>query len=280
MQLIRPEIDLAFLTHDPKAAKTFYRDIIGLETIPSLPVGEVIEWRYGIGNHWFKLFENPKLPSKARTKQRRDTPGALNKFSIVLDKLEARVERLRAAGYECDMRVSADGFERMAVTRDVDDNVLQLIEAGAGSAAQRSRLQMELTVADLERSRVFYHDVLGFADRDGQAPSGDDDSWAFLAGCTSVNCVRVQPPEGTKPAKKGFLHVLTLMVDDMDGLHAQFVEAGVKLVFPPTPVAKIVKLMVVQDPDGHSLEFCEPLTDDTRARMLDANSARNRTAAS
>jgi catechol 2,3-dioxygenase-like lactoylglutathione lyase family enzyme len=55
--------------------------------------------------------------------------------------------------------------------------------------------------------------------------------------------------------------LLTLVVDDVDGLHQRATELGVKVVEPPRDLFYGQRRMVLEDPDGHFLDVsseCAP----------------------
>jgi len=112
-------------------------------------------------------------------------------------------------------------------------------------------------VADVERSRTFYRDVLGFEDGFDMLPAfaivrhGDLALW--LAG--PVSSAARPMPDGRVPAPGGW-NRLVLEVDDLDGVVAQLRVAGASFR------NEIVKgpggrQILVDDPDGNPVELFE-----------------------
>ena len=112
-------------------------------------------------------------------------------------------------------------------------------------------------VADVERSRTFYRDVLGFEDGFDMLPAfamvrhGDLALW--LAG--PVSSAARPMPDGRVPSPGGW-NRLVLEVDDLDGVVAQLRVAGASFR------NEIVKgpggrQILVDDPDGNPVELFE-----------------------
>jgi catechol 2,3-dioxygenase-like lactoylglutathione lyase family enzyme len=98
-----------------------------------------------------------------------------------------------------------------------------------------------LRVEDIEASRRFYLDALGFSldwDADGMISVSRDDKSIML-------CEREQGQPGVW---------LWIGVDDADAFHAEFVGKGVQIRSPPQNFAWAYEF-AVEDPDGHVLRF-------------------------
>src|SRR5690349_18033159 len=54
--LVKPELDVGLVTADADAARAFYRDIMGFEEQPVLPLGGgSTQYRFKVGNHLVKI---------------------------------------------------------------------------------------------------------------------------------------------------------------------------------------------------------------------------------
>jgi catechol 2,3-dioxygenase-like lactoylglutathione lyase family enzyme len=117
-----------------------------------------------------------------------------------------------------------------------------------------------LFVEDLQKSRVFYHDVLGL-----NVEFEDDESVGFkIEGLAfivlQVDRARVQlQGEPTATPGAGATAFLTSFTDDVDGLHANLVERGVHFFQRPTDQPWGMRTAYFKDPDGHVWEIAQPI---------------------
>jgi catechol 2,3-dioxygenase-like lactoylglutathione lyase family enzyme len=107
-------------------------------------------------------------------------------------------------------------------------------------------------VTDLDRSRRFYRDLLGFHEIDsgrGNAVLASGDTRLVLRVVTEVSAVRARP-----------VH-LNLEVGDVNAMHAELAGQGARFVHGPRVVARGEKLELwaasLADPDGHSVDISQ-----------------------
>jgi lactoylglutathione lyase len=117
-----------------------------------------------------------------------------------------------------------------------------------------------LFVADLPRSRAFYHEVLGL-----DVEFEDEESVGFkLEGLAfivlQVDRARAQlQGEPTATPGAGATAFLTTFTSDVDALHAQLVERGVSFFQRPTDQRWGMRTAYFKDPDGHVWETAQPI---------------------
>src|SRR5215469_10464079 len=117
-----------------------------------------------------------------------------------------------------------------------------------------------LFVADLQRSKVFYHEVLGL-----DVEFEDDVSVGFkIKGLAfivlQVDRARVQlQGEPTATPGSGATAFLTSFTDDVDALHANLVERGVQFFQGPANQPWGVRTAYFKDLDGHVWEIAQPI---------------------
>jgi catechol 2,3-dioxygenase-like lactoylglutathione lyase family enzyme len=117
-----------------------------------------------------------------------------------------------------------------------------------------------LFVEDLQRSKAFYHGVLGL-----DVEFEDDDSVGFkVEGLAfivlQVDRARVQlQGEPTATPGAGATAFLTTFTDDVDALHANLVERRARFFQRPTDQPWGMRTAYFKDPDGHVWEIAQPI---------------------
>ena len=115
-----------------------------------------------------------------------------------------------------------------------------------------------LVVSDLPRSVEFYGTKLALP----QIYS-DEVSTVYRAGNTMINLLQASAagelvePAGLAPAGAGVGAVYTLVAEDIDGIAAALVAAGIELLNGPVDRPWGVRTVSFQDPDGHTWEFAD-----------------------
>jgi catechol 2,3-dioxygenase-like lactoylglutathione lyase family enzyme len=126
------------------------------------------------------------------------------------------------------------------------------------SAAIKEVGTIILFVEDLQRSKVFYHEVLGL-----DVGFEDDDSIGFeISGVTfivvQVDRGRIQlegePTATASAAATGFLITFT---DDVEALYADLVERKIQFFQKPTDRPWGMRTACFKDPDGHVWEIAQ-----------------------
>ena len=117
-----------------------------------------------------------------------------------------------------------------------------------------------LFVEDLQRSKAFYHGVLGL-----DVEFEDDESVGFkIEGLTfivlQVDRARVQlQGEPTATPGAGATAFLTTFTGDVDALHAHLAERGVPFFQRPADQRWGMRTAYFKDPDGHVWEIAQPV---------------------
>ena len=117
-----------------------------------------------------------------------------------------------------------------------------------------------LFVEDLQRSRAFYHGVLGL---DVQFEDADSvgfkiEGMAFIV--LQVDRARVQlQGEPTATPRAAATAFLTTFTDDADALHADLVRRGIGFFQEPADQPWGMRTAYFKDPDGHVWEIAQPV---------------------
>ena len=118
-----------------------------------------------------------------------------------------------------------------------------------------------LYVSDMERSRAFYCDQLGFTLTERWDPDGKF-SWCSMSMEGATIMLQLAEPDDLECLAKGNSDVaLFFLCEDVDDLYEQFQGRGVD-VPPPTEAFYGMRQLTVVDPDGRRICFEHPLPKD------------------
>jgi catechol 2,3-dioxygenase-like lactoylglutathione lyase family enzyme len=117
-------------------------------------------------------------------------------------------------------------------------------------------------VADIERSRGFYRDFLGLPVQ-RQMPMSKPTTLPILAAGTGA-IKRWEVAEPPAPVAKGWplegapgYRYITLSVSNLDEVVDGAAAAGVEVRVPATELMPGVKIAILADPDGNSVELLQ-----------------------
>jgi catechol 2,3-dioxygenase-like lactoylglutathione lyase family enzyme len=266
--LTKNELDVGIATHDSQAALAFYRDLLGLRDLESVSMGKLgSQARVAIGGHTLKLYEFSRPPEP--------TPGGTEKangmrlLAFLLDDLESVLGRFEQAGHAYRrLKVPPGTPFQVAFCEDADGNALELVGLGEPAGEKlRARLQIGLTVADIERSRHFYGQLLGLHEEpEMQLPASmgvvGNRRYGFIAGRTTIKFwsrgADLPTWSGAPQARTG-IRLMTAFVPDVDAAHQQLIERGVTIEVAPHDFQGGVRLMFASDPDGNWIELASQI---------------------
>lgn len=105
-----------------------------------------------------------------------------------------------------------------------------------------------LQVRDVRAALGWFRDVLGFE----VEPWADGTVYGYATrGDVSFHVACGPDPE---------LWSAYVYVDDVEALHAEFLERGAEILQPPTEKGYGMRELIVRGPDGHVLAFGQPLS--------------------
>lgn len=118
------------------------------------------------------------------------------------------------------------------------------------------RARSVLAVQDLERSRRFYIDVLGFTEDDINAPG-----WAFLSKDAFHVMLGECPDEVPAAATGNHSWYIHAIVDDVDAYYHEVRARGAAILTAPTDRAYGLREFTLRTPDGHRIMVGQPIAD-------------------
>lgn len=268
MKLTKDELDVGIATLDRERASAFYRDLIGMRELDPLSMGALGEQsRLQIGNHTLKLYEFARAPE--------ETPGGTERangirlLAFLLDDLEGVLERMDMADHPYRrLPLPEDSPFQVAFSNDADGNALELVGLGKPAGERlTARMQIGLTVADIERSRHFYGELLGLREEpEMKLPRSmgvvGNTRYGFVLGATTVKFWSRGddlPTWSGPPARRTGIRLMTALVEDVDATHEALKERGVSIAAPPSDLENLARIMFVTDPDGNWIEIATPL---------------------
>jgi catechol 2,3-dioxygenase-like lactoylglutathione lyase family enzyme len=161
-----------------------------------------------------------------------------------LDDVPAPVEEPRRGGPWGDLNAQPD--------EHAGDVITGYPSARPAAAGSIHGVGITVLVTDLERSTEFYRDVLGFHEIDN-----GDGSAVLASGDTRLVLRTVH----NLSAEAGRLIYLNLEVGDIEAVHSELREKGVKFVHSPRPVNRGDKLELwsatFRDPDNHNIAITQ-----------------------
>jgi catechol 2,3-dioxygenase-like lactoylglutathione lyase family enzyme len=261
MDIVKPELDVGLVPSDPDATCAFYRDVMGFAEQPSLPLGKrAMQHRFRVGGHVLKCNRLAEPPARE--------PGGVERaigmrlLAFIVDDLDALLGRLDAAGKKhSTLPVPESSTFRVAFTKDPDGNVLELVglKQPAGDKL-RARLQIGLTVSDIERSRHFYGKQLGLPEEPIMKVGGTVDvRYGFTWGTTTIKFWHVPgelPRQTGAPNDHSGIRMFTAMVKDMDAARAELVARDIPIVME-TELPGVARILFFADPDGNWIELAQ-----------------------
>ncbi len=117
-------------------------------------------------------------------------------------------------------------------------------------------LSLQLRTVDLDRAISFYVDKLGFT-----VSFRYEDFYAGLETCGHMIHLKLidSPDPGVDFVREGGHMHLYIVVDDIDSVFESVMQSGVSVTEEITERPWDMKEFVIEDPDGHTIYFSQPL---------------------
>jgi catechol 2,3-dioxygenase-like lactoylglutathione lyase family enzyme len=263
MQILKQELDVGLVPCDPDATCAFYRDVMGLPEQESIPLGKrAVQHRFKVGGHVLKC--NRLATPPAREHGGVERAIGMRLLAFIVDDLDTLLVRLDAAGKKYSTLPTPESATyNVAFTKDPDGNVLELVglKKPAGDAL-RARLQIGLTVSDIERSRHFYGKQLGLPEEPIMKVGGNVGTrYGFTWGKTTIKFWHVPgdlPKQTGSPNEHAGIRMFTAMVPDIDAAREELKSKDIPIVMD-TELPGLARILFFADPDGNWIELAQRL---------------------
>lgn len=260
--MLQPSVNLVLSVGDVAKSKAFYGEVLQLKAMPNLNLpGGLVMTRYQVGTTEIKLLHNPAT-KKTETGNVNEATG-IRRLTLYFRDPQALAERFKAHGLTEPKFESEPGGKpgSRALVADPDGNQIELVFPAAESPeAVFESIELRLTVNDLEKSRKFYREFIGFQELEPipEAPGGGGALHPFRHGNTTL----VLGSFGNAlPANTGLwqeargMRYIQYIVRDLDAVSDFAKTSGVKIAQPIFPLGKLARIMFIADPDGIINEF-------------------------
>ncbi|HMI91462.1 MAG TPA: VOC family protein, partial [Polyangiales bacterium] len=248
-----------------------YRDVMGFTALPKVEMSELgSQNRVRFGGHVLKLYDFRAAPEACEGGT--DKAIGMRLLAFLFDDLEPVLARFdeRKLPYR-RLPLPEGSTLKVAFASDADGNALELVGL-AKPAGERftARVQVGLTVSDIERSRHFYGQLLGLREEpEMKLPKSmgvvGNVRYGFICGATTIKFwSRGELPVKTgAPARRTGIRLMTAAVSDVDATCAELRARGVTIKSEPQDFAGLARIAFIADPDGNWIELAGPLRSST-----------------
>ncbi len=224
----------------------FYGDVLGLKPLPpiGMPGGGQMT-RFQVGTSEIKL--------TAAAPGRQDKSGAvqdvtgLRVFTFFFPDESALTARFTAHGYPAPSFKSAEGGARMAMVSDPDGQWVELVVTPGAPADSFNRIEVGLTVSDIEKSRVFYGEFIGLEElKPIETAAFGRTKFRFRHGTMTVNLWTF----GNGLPANTYTAGIQYVISDVQAVDARAKAKGVMITQPLGNFSAGLRTIWLGDPDG------------------------------
>jgi catechol 2,3-dioxygenase-like lactoylglutathione lyase family enzyme len=231
----------------------FYGDVLGLKPLPPIGIAGGSQMsRFQVGTSEIKL--------TGAAPGRQDPSGAvraatgLRVFTFFCPDEAALTARFVSHGYPPPTFIAREEGTRGALVLDPDSQWVELVAIPGAPAATFSRLEVGLTVSDLDRSHAFYRDFVGLEELTPVASTLlATTKYPFRHGTTTINVWSVGKGLPANTYTAGIQYV----VSDVAVVDARAQADGVSITTPLGNFSAGLRTIWLGDPDGITNYFAQ-----------------------
>jgi predicted enzyme related to lactoylglutathione lyase len=231
----------------------FYGDVLGLKPLPLIGMAGGSQMsRFQVGTSEIKLTgATPGRQEKSGAV--RETTG-LRVFTFFFPDEAALIARFRAHGYPAPEFKAREGGTRGAMVLDADSQWVELVVAAGAQPETFSRLEVGLTVSDLEKSRAFYREFVGLEELTPvESALLGTTKYPFRHGTLTVNVWSFGKGLPANTDTAGIQYVIS----DVEAVDARAKAQGVAITTPLGNFGTGLRTIWLGDPDGITNYFAQ-----------------------
>ena len=233
----------------------FYGGVLGLRSMPPIRLGPDSEMiRFQVGTAEIKLQASPAAaqfpagPVNAVT--------GLRVFTFFFPDDAALVARFAARGYPAPAFTARASGGRVAMVQDPERQWVELVVLPGAPADTFDRMEVGLTVSDLEKSRAFYRSFIGLEELPPvQDPQLGATKYPFRHGTMTVNVWSFGSGLPQNRSSAGIQYVIS----DVVAVDARARAEQVQIDRPLGPFGTGLRTIWLGDPDGITNYFAQIL---------------------
>jgi predicted enzyme related to lactoylglutathione lyase len=240
-------------TVDRAKVLEFYGDVLGLKALPpiGMPGGSQMS-RFQVGTSEIKL--------TGSTPGRQDKSGAVREttglrvFTFFFPDEAALTARFVSHGLPAPAFKAREGGTRGAMVLDPDSQWVELVVAAGAPPETFSRLEVGLTVSDLEKSRAFYREFVGLEELPPvESAMLGVTKYPFRHGTMTVNVWSFGKGLPANTYTAGIQYVIS----DVEVVDAKAKAGGVTITTPLGKFGTGLRTIWLGDPDGITNYFAQ-----------------------
>ena len=240
-------------TVDRAKVLEFYGDVLGLKALPpiGMPGGSQMS-RFQVGTSEIKL--------TGSTPGRQDKSGAVREttglrvFTFFFPDEAALTARFVSHGLPTPAFKAREGGTRGAMVLDPDSQWVELVVAAGAPPETFSRLEVGLTVSDLEKSRAFYREFVGLEELPPvESAMLGVTKYPFRHGTMTVNVWSFGKGLPANTYTAGIQYVIS----DVEVVDAKAKAGGVTITTPLGKFGTGLRTIWLGDPDGITNYFAQ-----------------------
>ncbi len=260
--MIQRSVNLVLSVAEVEKSKEFYGDVLALRRMSDLHLPRnFVMTRYQVGTTEIK-FLHTKATTKTET-GRADAAIGIRRLRLFFADEQALRKRFESHDLQAPRfsGKTTDEAGRSAVVSDPDGNELELTIVPEGSSDDAlNNIELGLTVGDIEKSRGFYRDFIGFDELDprisGSSETGP--TYRFRYGNTTLRISSFGdelPKHSGRWAEAHGMRYIQYIVRDLDAVSDYAKSSGVTIEQEIFPLGGLARIMFLADPDGIINEF-------------------------